>query len=136
MKTKSPKDSKFDFKTIKSFEDACKKENIDPAILPDVTLIPEEFRRSIINMYKLYVIYKAINNGWIADYGNGNQGKYYPWFRVLPSGSGFDFSGTYYDYDRSSTAVGSRLCTHSSEVALYIANTFSGEYKEIFLITK
>ena len=135
MKTKK-EDSKFDFRTIKSFEDACKKENVDPALLPDVSMIPKEFRKSIINMYKLYIIYKAINNGWIANYGNGNETKYYAWFRVLPSGSGFDFSSTSYYYDISLAAVGVRLCTDTREKAIYIAETFGEEYKEIFLITE
>ena len=135
MKTKK-EDSKFDFRTIKSFEDACKKENVDPALLPDVSMIPQEFRKSIINVYKLYIIYKAINNGWIANYGNSNETKYFPWYTVLPSGSGFDFSDTDYYCDSSYTAVGVRLCTDTREKALYIAETFGEEYKEIFLITE
>jgi hypothetical protein len=84
--------TKFDFKTIKSFEDACKKEGIDPTKLPDVSMIPEEFRGAIIAVYRLFIIYKAINNGWVADYTNNNQYKYYPWFQVNSSGSGFGFS--------------------------------------------
>jgi len=133
MKTKT---SKFDFKTIKSFEDACKKENVDPALIPDVSMIPQEFQKAIVNMYKLYIIYKAVNNGWIADYDNGNQLKYYPWYRVGSSGSGFVFSDAGYYFVYSGTGVGSRLCTFSSEAALYIAKTFEQEYKEIFLITQ
>ena len=135
MKTKK-EDSKFDFRMIKSFEDACKKENVDPALLPDVSMIPKEFRKSIINMYKLYIIYKAINNGWIANYGNNNETKYFPWYKVRPSGSGFDFSGTDYNCGNSSTTVGVHLCTDTREKALYIAETFGEEYKEIFLITE
>jgi hypothetical protein len=84
--------TKFNFKTIKSFEDACKKEGIDPTKLPDVSMIPEEFRGAIIAVYRLFIIYKAINNGWVADYTNNNQYKYYPWFKINSSGSGFVFS--------------------------------------------
>lgn len=136
MKPAKTSNLKFDFRTIKSFEDACKKENVDPAALPDVSMIPMEFRKAIVNMYKLYIIYKAINNGWIADYSNTRQYKYYPWFRVLASGSGFDFSGTFYGYDLTGTYVGSRLCTDTEEKAKYIGTQFGDEYKEIFLITE
>ena len=130
MKTKK---TKFDYRTIKSFEDACKKIGVDPTALPDVSMIPEEFRASIIAMYKLYVIYKAINNEWEANYGDSNQEKYWPYYRVLSSGSGFGFSATVCTCDISLADVGSRLCTYSREVALYIADQFQEEYKAIFL---
>ena len=125
----------FDYKTIKSFEDACKKENIDPEKLPDVSMIPQEFQKAIVNMYKLYIIYKAVNNGWIADYDNGNQLKYYPWYRVGSSGSGFVFSFTFCIFGLSGTAVGSRLCFESSEKCEYVAKQFTSLYEQ-FLLTK
>lgn len=134
---KTPKaktESKFDYKTIKSFEDACKKVGVDPEALPDVSMIPEEFRKAIINCYKLYIIFKAINNGWTPDWNNWDQYKYYPWFKVLSSGSGFDFSYSGYYYDVTFTTVGSRLCTDTSEKALYIGKQFGEEYAEFFLI--
>ena len=121
----------FDFRTIKSFEDACAKENIDPTVLPDVSMIPEEFRKPIINAYKLLIIFKAINNGWRPDWSKSSQWKYYPWYRVLSSGFGFSYS--HYDYGLTATFVGSRLCTDTSEKAEYIAEQFQEEYKEYFL---
>ena len=80
------------------------------------------------------IIYKAINNGWKPDWNNYDECKYYPWFGVLSSGFGFDSS--VYRYDRSITAVGSRLCTDSSEKALYIAKQFESEYKDYFLYSE
>jgi hypothetical protein len=128
------KTKKFNYKTIKLFEDACKKLGIDPAKLPDVSGIPEEFAKPIIAAYKLMIIYKAINDGWIPDWSNYNQYKYYPWFRVLSSG--FGFSGSDYFYGRTFAAVGSRLCTDSSEKALYIAKQFKAEYRDYLLFSE
>lgn len=130
-KTAKDETVEFDFRTIKSFEDACAKEGIDPEKLPDVSMIPEEFAKLIIAAYKLMVIFKAINNGWKPDWSNYNQLKYYPWVRVLASG--FGFSHSYYDYVGTFTSVGSRLCTDSSEKAMYIAEQFKAEYKDYFL---
>jgi len=127
-------DSKFDFKTIKTFEDACKKLNIDAALLPDLSMIPEEFCKPIIAAYKLFIIYKAINNGWIPDWSKSTQWKYYPWFAVLSSG--FSFSDSIYNNAHTRTSVGSRLCTNSSEKALYIAKQFEAEYKDYFLYSE
>jgi len=126
--------AKFDFKTIKTFEDACGKESIDPQKLPDVSMIPDEFRKSTIAAYKLQVIYKAINNGWKPDWNNRSQYKYYPWYWVLSSGFGFDDSPYLYTYTHSS--VGSRLCTDTSEKAMYIAKQFEAEYVDYFLYSK
>jgi len=132
MAKKAAKENlKFDFRTIKSFEDACKKEGIDPLLLPDVSMIPDEFRSPIINAYKLMIIFKAINNGWVPDWNSWGQYKYYPWFIVAPGGVGFSHSD--YDLTHPGTYVGSRLCTDSSEKALYIGTQFEEEYKQYFL---
>ena len=127
-------DSKLDFKTIKTFEDACKKLNLDAALLPDLSMIPEEFRKPIIAAYKLLIIYKAINNGWIPDWSKSTQWKYHSWFAVLSSGFGFSFSS--YSCTSPGTSVGSRLCTDSAEKALYIAKQFEAEYKDYFLYSE
>jgi len=135
METKRKKTTKkekgFDFRTIKSFEDACKKLGINPEILPQMEGIGAEFVKPVIALYKLIIIFKAINAGWLPDWNNMNQWKYYPWYSVLSSGFGFSASG--YNYGRTFTGVGSRLCTDSSEKALYIAEQFKAEYEDLFL---
>lgn len=125
---------KFDYTTIKTFEDACKKLGVDPEKLPGVTGLPEEFAKTIIAAYKLMIIYKAINNGWIPNWGNYDQWKYYPWFEVLSSGFGFSLS--YFGYVITLSSVGSRLCTDTSEKALYIGKQFKAEYKDYFLFSE
>ena len=130
---KEKTDKKFDYKTIKTFEDACAKCGIDPTALPELSMIPEELRKPILAAYRLMIIYKAINNGWVPDWGNFNQWKYYPWFRVLSSG--FGFSRSYYDYDAANTTSGSRLCTDTEEKAEYMAKQFEQEFIDYMLIS-
>ena len=131
IKESSPE---FDYTTIKTFEDACKKVNTDPAKLPDVSGILEEFAKPIIAAYKLLIIYKAINNEWKPDWSNWDQYKYYPWFEVLSSGFGFSFSG--FNYGSTYSSVGSRLCFESEEKAKYAGNQFLQLYKDFLTITK
>jgi hypothetical protein len=94
-------------------------------------MIPEDLRKPIINAYKLMIIFKAINNGWRPDWSKSSQYKYFPWYKVLSSG--FGFSDSDFSYVVASTGVGSRLCTDTSEKALYIAEQFQNEYQEYFL---
>jgi hypothetical protein len=129
--TKAPE---FDYTTIKSFEDACVRLGLDPTKLPDVSCIPEEFAKPIIANYKLHIVYKAINNGWRPDWSNWSHYKYFPWYRVLSSGFGFSVSD--YVYVNSAASVGSRLCTDSSEKAMYIAEQFEDLYREYFLYSE
>ena len=135
MATKTKKSKvKFDFKTIKTFKDACTKLALDPEQLPDVSMIPEEFGKPIIAAYKLMIIFKAINDGWIPDWNDWSQYKYYPWFKVLSSGFGFSYSG--YVNTFTSADVGSRLCTDTSEKAIFVAEQFKAEYQEYFLYSE
>lgn len=131
-KTLKQKAEDFDYKSIKTFDDACKKLGINPDQLPDVALV--EFRKPIIAAYKLMVIYKAINNGWVPDWNNYDQHKHYPWFEILSSGFGFSRAGYYFDFSYST--VGSRLCTDTREKAMYIAAQFEQEYKDYFLYSE
>ena len=118
---------------ITSFEDACKKLGLDASILPEVAKLPEKNQKSIVAYYKLQVIYEAINNGWEPDWRNWDEYKYYPWYYVLSSGTGFAASHTIYSVTHSTTAVGSRLCTDRAEKAYYIAKQFEKEYADYFL---
>jgi hypothetical protein len=124
----------FDFRTIKTVEDAFKKNGYDSTKLPDFSMIPEKFRTQLTTCFLLMVIFEAINDGWEPDFSDHSQGKYYPWPWVLSSG--FGFSGSTYDYGGAITLVGSRLCTDTSEKAIYILNQFPDLWKNWLLNVK
>lgn len=112
---------------IKSYDDAVEELPVDSE-----NVIQSTDSIDIVAYKKIKHILKAINNGWIPDWSNKNQYKYYPYFEVLPSG--FGFSGTDYAYPRTSTSVGSRLCTDTSEKAKYMATQFQDLYEQFLLI--
>ena len=129
--------AKFDFKSIKTFEDACAKQGIDPLQLPDMSMIDPGMGKALIAAYKLFVIFKAINDGWAPNWNNAREYKYFPWFYVAADAArpgGFGFSGSFFDLWITSTICGSRLCTDTSEKAMYIANTFKDLYIDFMLI--
>ena len=117
----------FNYKNIKSFEDACEVLEINPNDVFSKIDTKDE-----IAYKKLKIIIKAINNGWTPDWANSNQYKYYTWFYVLSSGSGF--SDTYFNYSLTNSNVGSRLCVDSKDKALYIAEQFKDLYEDYLLL--
>jgi hypothetical protein len=117
--------SVFDYKNIKSFEDACKYLNIN---ISELWFLNNDFvPKHIISELKLEIIYKAINNGWIPDFTN-NQYKYAPYFTVFASGLVYYY--LYCDVNYFSASSGCRLCTYNNEIAEYIGKTFIDLYKD------
>lgn len=83
---------------LKTFEDACKVERLDPKkVVPDFKAYPTKDRKAMIAHAKLVIIARAANrianNGklWKPDWTNGEWDKYYAWF-YLGGSSGFRFS--------------------------------------------
>jgi len=130
---KEVKEQPFDYRDIKTVEDAHRKTGIKQLSLEDLQCVAEEFRAAVLAVHNLFVVFKAINNGWVADYTNFNQTKYFPWQKVNSSGSGFVFSLSAYPYDLTLSRVGSRLCTDTSEKALYVGEQFAAEYEKFML---
>ena len=119
---------------VKTFEDAL-------ALADEKTR--EEFLRSLegyntkdeIAYKKLKLITKVVNEGWVADYKNFNQIKYYLWSGNLYAGASAGVlcaacssaSGCTY------VAVGSRLNFKSREIAEYVGNQFLDLWNEYLL---
>lgn len=120
---------KKDYENIRSFEDACDKLGILPGDVFHPLDTPDE-----VAYKKLKVISKAVNDGWIPDWSNSDQYKYYPWFEVLPSGLGF--SDADYYYSLTITYVGSRLCFETREKAEFVGTQFIDLYEDFLLLTK
>lgn len=127
-----------EYTEIKTFEDACKVEKLDPKkVVPDFKAYPTKDRKAMIAHAKLVIIAKALNKlankgkAWKPDWSNYDQWKYYPWFEMGGS-SGFRYHGYVSWYSRS--AVGSRLCFISRDVALYAGTQFTKLYKEYFVM--
>jgi hypothetical protein len=129
-KRTSKKKEVFDFRSIKLPEDAFKKQGMDPASMPDLSKLPERFS-FLTTVFILAVICEAVNNGWIADYSNYEQKKYFPWAWVSSSGLGFSYSR--YDCDHASASVGFPLVLESPEKEEYVFEQFPDLWKHWLL---
>jgi hypothetical protein len=116
---------KTDWRSIKSFEDACEVTGEDPHNSRFTTGSPDT-----IAYQRIKTIIKAINGDWIPDYANPSQYKWAPWFRYDPSISGFRFGGSGYGDVNTRSTGGSRLCMETEEKANYVGKQFIDLYNQ------
>ena len=110
---------------IKTYEDACTELGEKP--LNESELKSFGFTPDEINYRKLKTVIKVLNEGWVPDWTNGNQAKWYPYFRV--SSGAFVFIGASCDCSFASAGIGSRLCLSSAELATYAGKQFVDIFK-------
>lgn len=132
-KKTTKKNVEFDYTIIKTFADACKKCGTTEKAFNEKWL-GKGFEEDTISYERLKLIYRAVNNDRKPDWKPGSDYKYYPWFWVLPSGLGFDYS--FYGCVGTYSIVGSRLCTFSREQVDHIVKYFKEEYVKFHLITE
>lgn len=110
---------------ILTYEDACKVLGIEP--IDEQKFIECGFRLADIARRKIETITEALNEGWKADYEDGGQCKYLPYFYYAPSG--FAFCNTYSLSSLAGAGDGSRLCFKTSALAEYAGTQFTELYK-------
>jgi hypothetical protein len=101
---------------VKSYEDACRELGEQP-----ITDFGNDTKDEIAYK-KLKTIAKALNGGWVANYRDGSQKKWFPWF-YMPS-SVFAFCDAYYEYSNPYAGSSARLCLKDSGLAKHMGETF------------
>lgn len=98
----------------------------------------EQFENTTVGLtedekaYKLIkMLVETLNQGWVPNWDDNNECKYYPWFYM--SSSGFRFGGADGRWS-SRSYVGSRLAFKSSELAEYAGKQFTELYKQFMII--
>lgn len=74
----------------------------------------------------LKMICKIFNEGWMPDWNNSNQYKYWPYFKM---GAGFGFSHTDYYYAYTNAHTASRLCLKDEKTAIHVGKLFIKVYE-------
>lgn len=88
-------------------------------------LSPDEVAYRIIKMLVI-----ALNEGWVPDWNDSDQYKYFPWF-YMGGSAGFRFNVC----DSWDSYVGSRLCFKSRELAEHAGRHFTEVYKQFMIIS-
>ena len=106
---------------IQTFQDACRKLGVDAS-----DPMYYQGTKDEIAYKKLKVVIQALNDGWLADFNQREQWKYYPWFRVSDN-AGLKLA-TVCPQNAAVMVSGDWLCSKSKEIATYAAEQFSGLY--------
>ena len=110
----------FNFRDIKSFEDACNHLGISTEI-PITSL-------DFIEHYKLKIIIKVINNGWLVDFNTENQSKWYTYFTIDNYSVSMEYANRTY---RRYRCLPLSLYLETKEKAEYMGRTFTDLYNEL-----
>jgi hypothetical protein len=111
---------------IKSFEDACEDQGLNPEeIRAQYASIPEPFRQHAITRRELLTIAKSWREGWVPDYDNGSQEKWLGWLiRDISNPAGFRFDGSHFVIAHSCAGAGSGLCMATQKLAAAFTKQF------------
>ena len=117
-----------------SFKVHKKETSRSPLQLQDVETLIREINphhlKAIAAINQLFTIAQAWNkeDGFVPDFSNRNQWKYFPWFTYNNDTAGFVYAGTFSTATSAIAHFGSRLCFKSSERAKQFGKRFAKIY--------
>lgn len=92
--------------------------------------------KALIALNKLFTIAEKWNkeDGFVPDFSNKGQWKYFPWFKYEGEAAGFVFAVTYNTASAAAANFGSRLCFKSESRAEEFGKKYADLYNEVFLL--
>lgn len=100
-----------------------------------VTDINPKHIEVLIALNKLFTIAEAWNkeDGFVSDFSDWNQNKWFPWFKYDEDAAGFVCADTNNAPSVAAASFGSRLCFKTSERAAQFGKQFAELYNKVFL---
>lgn len=128
---------------ITDFESARKALGLKPnvAYIPKsgdvkrlVTDINPKHIKALIALNELFTIAQAWNkeDGFVPDFSDKEQDKWFPWFEYNRDAAGFVYVVTNYSPTIANACLGSRLCFKTSKRAEQFGRQFADLYNEVF----
>ena len=100
-----------------------------------VSCVNPKHIEALIALNKLFTIAQAWNkeDGFVPDFTDWEQDKWFPWFVYDKDAAGFVCTATYSTPTSANASVGSRLCFKSSARAAQFGKQFADLYNSAFL---
>ena len=92
--------------------------------------------KALIALNKLFTIAEKWNkeDGFVPDFSNKGQWKYFPWFEYRKEAAGFVYACTSATASSAYARIGSRLCFKSESRAEAFGKKYVDLYNEVFLL--
>lgn len=92
--------------------------------------------KALIALNKLFTIAEKWNkeDGFVPDFSNKGQWKYFPWFKYEGEAAGFVYAITDRTASDAAAGIGSRLCFKSESRAEEFGKKYADLYNEVFLL--
>ena len=92
--------------------------------------------KALIALNKLFTIAEKWNkeDGFVPDFSNKRQWKYFPWFEYSKEAAGFVYANTSNAASLAAANIGSRLCFKSESRAEEFGKKYVDLYNEVFLL--
>ena len=92
--------------------------------------------KALIALNKLFTIAEKWNkeDGFVPDFSNKGQWKYFPWFKYEGESAGFVCANAYHAASTAHAYIGSRLCFKSESRAEAFGKKYVDLYNEVFLL--
>lgn len=92
--------------------------------------------KALIALNKLFTIAEKWNkeDGFVPDFSNKGQWKYFPWFQYKGESAGFVDANANFTASGASACIGSRLCFKSESRAEEFGKKYADLYNEVFLL--
>lgn len=92
--------------------------------------------KALVALNKLFTIAEAWNkaDGFVPDFADRGQWKYFPWFKYDDKTAGFASASTNYTASSALADIGSRLCFISELRAKEFGEKYADLYNDVFLL--
>lgn len=121
---------------------AKKKKSKSPLELRDIAAFVQDINphhfKALVALNKLFTVAEAWNkaDGFVPDFANRKQRKYFPWFGYDDETAGFIYATTEDVVSYAAVYFGSLLCFRSGLRAKEFGEKFATLYNKVFTITK
>lgn len=128
-----------DYENVRKELDIESNSDFVSANIADVARLVNEINpkhiEALVALNELFTIAEAWNkaDGFVPDFSDCNQNKWFPWFTYDKDAAGFVFASSNTVPIRASAYLGSRLCFKTSERAKQFGKQFTHLYNKVFL---
>ena len=118
---------------VDSYESATRYLKYQADVKTKLTGINPKHTKALVALNALFTIADAWNkaDGFVPDFSNRNQNKWFPWFRYSDDAAGFVAAG--YAASVAGAGVGSRLCFKTDKRARQFGEQFTNLWNDFLL---